>query len=136
MFSGATCAQQWQMPPTPEDLQAAYCFGLAKLTLPTEAGGDMAARLPPSERIGHGAYIAQQEANFKRLQGYMAGRLGVVDGSGLMIASKQAEADLSSALAAISNCAQSCASAPCNCATPPQIQSKIDRCKTLDFMPY
>lgn len=136
LFAGAACAQQWQLPPTPEDLQAAYCFGLAKITLPADGGAATASRLPPPERKKYNAHIAQQQANFNRLQGYMAGRLGVIDGTGLMIASKQAEIDFNTAVASISSCVQSCTAAPCNCSNPPQIQAKIDRCKVLDFIPY
>lgn len=134
--AGTAFAQQWMPPPDPIDLQAAYCFGLAKITMPTNGGADTEALLPPGERAKYRAHVAQQAANFNRLQGYMAGRLGIVDGTGLMIASKQAEADLNFSIASITSCVRACAAPPCNCGNPTQIQSKIDRCKSLDFLPY
>lgn len=129
-------AQQWSAAPTPEDLQAAYCFGLAKATMPTNDAGDFASRLPPTERNQYNTHVAQQQSNFKRLQGYLAGRLGVVDTTGLMIASKQAEVDLQASLASMTTCVQACKAAPCNYSTPTHIQAKVDRCRSLDFMPY
>jgi hypothetical protein len=134
--SVSTLAQQVLPPPSAEDLQAAYCFGLAKMVLPANSDPNPPPWIPPSERAKYGALIAQQKASLERLQGYIAGRLGVVDATGLLIASKQAEADFGSSIASIARCAQACEAPPCNCVSPPHIQSKIERCKSLDFMPY
>lgn len=125
-------------PPEPVDLQAGYCFGLAKLSLPSSKGTSTMPGLSEADRARAVAWRANLEANFNRLRGYVIGRMSIIDMDGVLIASKQAELDLNAGLAAIESCVKTCSTPACagTCQVPAAISNKFKRCDDLSFLPY
>jgi hypothetical protein len=121
LLPAIACAQmpwsdiEMQMP-SPQELQAAYCIGIAIKAKPN------------------------LDAQLTRLRGFLLPRVPYLDGVGLMTATRQAEADMEADLDQLVTCSVTCHNKggcrPNTCRSSEAMQARIQRCKALDFLPY
>lgn len=137
LAASSTAQINHRLPPDPADLQAAYCLGYYKLTDGMSSESIIQAA-PFADRARLKQKLQIQAANRQRVQAYLAGRLEFIDPTGMLIASKQAEVDVTAGLEAVSNCAGMCQTRDClmTCQIPEHLVAKRQRCDSLEFLPY
>jgi hypothetical protein len=132
VFAGAAHAQTTE-PPTPIDLQAAYCGAFFRARAESIEADPRAAGLRP---------LAERDrAMQQRIAGYLLPRIRFIDPTGILTAQRQGQADYAQARAAMEQCLASCPDGPgvwmCSQACDREGHyARLDRCRDAAFLPY
>lgn len=121
-------------PPTPPDLQAAYCLGVIneRAAALVKLGADTFA---PDVA----AAARSLESMRARVSGYLVARTMLIDDpSGLLVAAAQGKRDWGEFVTQVDRCVKECKDLACvaPCAATGEVKSKMDRCARTDYLPY